>query len=230
MNTLKDRVRDLCPQPVWQTLSATKRLLMPRGVKGRSEGQDLDLYWDEDMAKLLDTWGEGNSWREVEFLMANCQGRALDIACGTGKVIEILGDNPKLEIHGCDISDLLIDKAIVRGIQSERLRVCDATQLPYADNEFDFSYSIGSLEHFTLDGIEKFVAEASRVTRVGSFHMMPVSRSGRDEGWLKTYQTFHNSSPAWWVAYFEKHFKRVKLLDSSWNDRISVGKWFLCYH
>ncbi len=62
--------------------------------------------------------------------------------------------------------------------------------------------------------------------------MMPVSRSGRDEGWLsRPIRTFHNSSPAWWVVLdFEKHFKRVKLLDSSWNDRISVGKWFLCYH
>lgn len=227
---VKDFLRDNVPPPLWRAMSGMKRLVMPRGTKGRSDGQDLGLYWDEDMAKLLDTWGEGNSWREIEFLMANCNGSALDIACGTGKVIEMLGDNPQLEVHGCDISDLLIGKAIARGIPEHRLRVCDATQLPYANGEFDYSYSIGSLEHFTLDGIEKFVAEAARVTRVGSFHMMPVSRSGRDEGWLKTYQTFHNSSPAWWVAYFEKHFKRVKLLDSHWNDRISVGKWFLCYH
>jgi nucleoside-diphosphate-sugar epimerase len=23
---------------------------------------------------------------------------------------------------------------------------------------------------------------------------------------------------------------RVRVLDSNWNDPISVGKWFLCYH
>jgi ubiquinone/menaquinone biosynthesis C-methylase UbiE len=230
MSKAKDIIRDKIPSGLWRAMSGMKRAIMPRGTKGRADGQDLGLYWDEDMAKLLDVWGEGSTWREIEFLMTNCRGRALDIACGTGKVIEMLGDNEQLEIHGCDISDVLISKAVARGIFQDRLRVCDATQLPYSNAEFDYSYSIGSLEHFTVEGIEKFVAEAARVTRVGSFHMMPVSRSGLDEGWLKTYQTFHNSSPAWWVSYFEKHFKRVKLLDSSWNDRISLGKWFLCYH
>ena len=102
--------------------------------------------------------------------------------------------------------------------------------MPYADGSFDYSYSIGSLEHFTEEGIGKFVAESARVTRVGSFHMMPTSRSGRDEGWMKTYQSFHNCSPAWWVSHFKKGFGRVRVLDSSWNDRISIGKWFICSH
>lgn len=221
--------RKYCPSSLWRALSLARRGLFPRGVKGRSEGQDLDLYWDEDMAQLLETWGEGNAWREIQFLMANCSGRVLDIACGTGKVMEIFRDDRRLEIHGCDISDMLIGKAIGRGIARERLRVCDATQLPYADGEFDFSYSIGSLEHFTEEGIALAISEAARVTRIASFHMMPVSRSGRDEGWLKTYQTFHNSSPGWWVAKFDKHFSRVKVLDSRWDDPISVGNWFICY-
>jgi len=224
---MKELARKVCPPPVWRALSRARTFLLPR--KGRDDGQDLGLYWDEHMAKLLDEWGEGNAWREIELLMACANGRALDIACGTGKVMEMLGDISALDIYGCDISDLLIEKAVARGIKKERLKICDATQLPYADNEFDFSYSIGSLEHFTVEGIEKAIAEAARVTRVASFHMMPVSRSGRDEGWLKTYQTFHNSSPGWWLAYFEKHFARVKVVDSSWNDPISVGKWFLCY-
>ena len=47
---------------------------------------------------------------------------------------------------------------------------------------------------------------------------------------MKTFQSFHNCSPAWWKERFEKHFIRVRVLDSNWNDRISVGKWFLCFH
>jgi ubiquinone/menaquinone biosynthesis C-methylase UbiE len=152
----------------------------------------------------------------------------LDIACGTGKVMTIL-DQSTLELHGCDISDMLIAKAIERGIAPDRLKICDATKMPYADGFFDYSYSIGSLEHFTDEGIEQFIAETARVTRVASFHMMPTSRSGRDEGWMKTLQSFHNSSVSWWVRRFERKFSRVRVLDSNWNDTLSVGRWFLCY-
>lgn len=226
---MKQLIRDMCPPLLWRALQDVRSKVAPHQVKGSGDTQDLDLYWTPEMAQVLETWADGNAWLEVQFLMANCRGRVLDIACGTGKTMTLL-DETALEIHGCDISDLLITKAVERGLSKERLKVCDATALPYASHEFDYSYSIGSLEHFTEDGIEKFISEAARVSRVGSFHMMPTSRSGLDEGWMKTYQSFHNSSPAWWVSRFEKNFKRVGVLDSNWNDRISVGKWFLCYH
>jgi ubiquinone/menaquinone biosynthesis C-methylase UbiE len=162
--------------------------------------------------------------------MSQTTGKALDLACGSGKVISLLADVPGLEVHGCDISDLLIGKAIARGISADCLKICDATELPYPDAAYDYSYSIGSLEHFTEEGIRKFVAEAARVTRIGSFHMVPVSRSGADEGWIKTYQSYYNCSVSWWQTRFETKFARVRALDSAWNDHISLGKWFLCGH
>lgn len=226
---MKQIIKDLCPPLVWRKLQDIRGRIVPHQIRTQGDTQDLDLYWTPEMAQVLETWADGNAWLEVQFLMANCKGKVLDIACGTGKTMTIL-DRETLDLHGCDISDLLIDKAIERGLPRENLRVCDATQMPYADAEFDYSYSIGSLEHFTDDGIDKFIAEAARVTRAGSFHMMPTSRSGKDEGWMKTYQSFHNCSPDWWVSRFDKHFKRVRVLDSNWNDRISVGKWFICYH
>ncbi|MCX7308786.1 MAG: class I SAM-dependent methyltransferase [Afipia sp.] len=226
---MKSVIKDLCPPFLWRTLQNVRRRVQPFQVRTNADNQDLDLYWTPEMAQVLETWADGNAWLEVQFLMANCEGKVLDIACGTGKTMTIL-NRERLDLYGCDISDLLIGKAIDRGLPRESLRVCDATQLPYADGEFDYSYSIGSLEHFTEDGIVKFIEEASRVTKAGSFHMMPTSRSGQDEGWMKTYQSFHNSSPQWWVARFEKKFSRVVVLDSNWNDHISIGKWFLCYH
>ena len=62
--------------------------------------------------------------------------------------------------------------------------------MPYKNNSFDYAYSIGSLEHFTEIGITEFVTECHRVTSKISYHMIPVSRSGNDEGWIKTYQVF----------------------------------------
>lgn len=227
---MKKLVRELCPPFLWQAMSRVRGNFLQARRAADASTQDLDLYWDEEMAQVLESWGNGNAWDEIQFLMTNCQGLVLDIACGTGKVMEVLKDFADLEVHGCDISDLLIAKALERGLAQSRLKVCDATQLPYADAQFDYSYSIGSLEHFTVEGIGKATAEMARVTRRGSFHMMPTSRSLKDEGWLKTYQSFHNCSPQWWVNHFRKSFSEVRVLSSRWEDNISVGTWFLCKH
>lgn len=199
-----------------------------RPASSSPDSQNLDIYWDSNMAELLDTWGEGNVWHEIQFLMANCRGRVLDIACGTGKTIELLSSFPLLDLYGCDISDMLIEKALKRGIDKSRLKVCDMTEPNYPENYFDYAYSIGSLEHFTEEGIEKFLAECQRIVKRSSFHMIPVSRSGEDGGWTKTLQSFHNNSESWWMDRYRAGYKEVYALDSLWNDKISVGKWFIC--
>lgn len=221
--------RSLCPPLLWNGLQRLRASVVARRAASDPSHQDLDLYWDPEFARVLDTWGEGNVWNEIQLLLADARGRVLDIACGTGRTMEILKDFVDLEIHGCDISDLLIKRAHERGIAPARLIVCDATAMPYAADAFDWSYSIGSLEHFTLDGIDRLIDEAHRVTRRATFHFMPTSRSDRDEGWMKTTQSFHNNSVAWWRARFERRFPEVRVVGSSWNDRISVGHWFLCW-
>jgi hypothetical protein len=58
--------------------------------------------------------------------------------------------------------------------------------------------------------------------------MVPVSRSGTDEGWMKTYQSFYNNSVEWWVAKYRASFPVVTVLDSAWSDGHSLGRWFVC--
>ena len=77
-------------------------------------------------------------------------------------------------------------------------------------------------------GSRHLVAEAHRITRKASFHMLPVSKSGKDEGWLKTYQSAFYNSVDWWLAKFHQSYQTVHVLDSLWNDPKSVGKWFVC--
>jgi len=228
---MKKLAHAICPPVVWNAL---RRLRPPLNKQaGSSHGisgteQDLEMYWTPEMAAMLETWGEGNVWSEIQLLMVDRRGTALDIACGTGKTMEILSKFGGLVLYGFDISDFLIKKAEERGLPSARLRVCDATSTDYADNEFDYSYSIGSLEHFTEQGIVDFLSEASRITRRASFHMIPVSRSAKNEGWLKTIQSFHNNSVDWWMERFGPAYDDVHVIDSKWNDEISIGKWFLC--
>ena len=183
------------------------------------------------MAQALETWGEGNTWDEIQYLLATARGRVLDIACGTGKTMQVLGNRfPGLELHGCDISDFLISKAVERGLAADRFKVCDATQTGYPDRLFDYSYSIGSLEHFTEQGISDCAAEAARLTRHFSAHMVPVARSGQNEGWIKTQQSYFNNSAEWWLEKFRAHFPVVSVLESRWSDQISTGRWFVCSH
>jgi len=229
---MKRLIKDLCPPIFWRTLQNIKQASYSRKMSSDGHAQDLDVYWDAEMAEVLETWGEDNAWLEIQFLMNGCRGSVLDIACGTGKVMALLQKNfsNEISISGCDISDMLIDKALERGLDLNVLTVCDATKLPYQNFQFDYSYSIGSLEHFTEGGIELAMAEMARVTKVASFHMMPTSRSELNEGWLKTYQSFHNCNSDWWVERFSKNFKSVIPIRSSWEDKISVGYWFLCSH
>jgi len=218
MNTLKKIVRRVFPGSVTGVRQVSK-----------SDAQSLDVYWTEEMAKSLEEWGADSTWNEIQMTMSVCNGKVLDIACGTGKTIEILSKFPLIEVHGCDISEFLIHKAVERGIPADRLKVCDATATGYTDEKFEYSYSIGSLEHFTEDGIHKFIAESHRITKKGSFHMVPVSRNGKDTGWITTIQSYFNNSEQWWLEKFKKHYDQVYAVPSKWEDDLSLGRWFLCF-
>jgi ubiquinone/menaquinone biosynthesis C-methylase UbiE len=215
---------------ILERITGKVKRLLRRGEAGPANGSDkqaLDIYWDPAMAEVLETWGEGNAWSEIQLLLATARGRVLDIACGTGKVMSILANFPQLELEGCDISDFLIEKAVARGIDRQALKVCDATHTGYEDKRFDYSYSIGSLEHFTEEGILAFLTEARRITKCASFHQIPVSRRA-DEGWISPYQSYFNNGVDWWLPKFRSVFPEVSVLPSNWYDDRSVGKWFLC--
>ncbi|MSP12848.1 MAG: class I SAM-dependent methyltransferase [Chloroflexi bacterium] len=228
-------LRQICPPVVWQSLKRIKNNVIVRQNRKRRlrlgespTQQDLEMYWDPAFAQVLETWGDGNTWNEIQFLLMNCRGKVLDIACGTGNTMEILSRLPGINLYGCDISDYLIRMAVTRGISKNRLEICDATRIAFGDNSFDYSYSIGSLEHFTGAGIVQFVSECHRITRFSSFHEVTVSRSGKDEGWYKTSQSFLNNSVDWWLKIFKSVYAEVYTIDSQWQDDISVGKWFIC--
>ncbi|KAA0253221.1 class I SAM-dependent methyltransferase [Acidobacteria bacterium ACD] len=235
---VKNVLREVCPPIAWRGLRAARKRLSWSKGETTEQGpdrnttqpgtQDLEVYWDPKMAEILETWGEKTVWREIQLLMSDRKGRILDIACGTGKTMSLLERFPEIEVHGCDISDLLIGKAKERGIAGDRLMVADAASLPYPDGSFDYAYTIGSLEHFTEEGIERVLCECQRVVKGTSFHMVPVSRSGRDEGWVKTLQSFYNNSPAWWERRCRASYPVVRVLESVWTGDASEGIWLIC--
>jgi ubiquinone/menaquinone biosynthesis C-methylase UbiE len=226
-------ISQLCPPIILQGFKALRSFAIKFQLKGKysdksAGGQDLNVYWDTEMAHGLETWGEGNAWNEIQFIMSSREGKVVDLACGTGKTMAILSRFPSIDVFGCDISDFLIGKALERGIKKDHLTICDATKTTYRDSHFEYAYSIGSLEHFTEDGITNFISECYRITCKSSFHMVPVSRTGRNEGWVRRNQSYYNNSVQWWLDKYKIIYANVYVLDSAWKDDISVGKWFIC--
>jgi ubiquinone/menaquinone biosynthesis C-methylase UbiE len=204
--------------------SATKQFRRNTGNR-----QDTDIYFNPAFAEILETWGTTNAWREIQFLLANRTGKVLDLACGTGRTHDFIKRFEGLEYYGCDISSMLIKKAAARGISNERLQVQDATKIDYVESEFDYVFSIGSLEHFTVDGLRSTLAECRRVCSGINFHQIPVSRSGLDEGWITPYQSYWNNSERWWSTLFKEAFGgNVWVMSSKWEDRDSRAVWFIC--
>ena len=234
---IRSITKQLCPPLFWEGLRSINKAMIrkepvkdpiTREVSFEPTSQDLAIYWDPEMAHILESWGIGTAWHEIQLLLANCTGKVLDIACGTGKTMEILSRFPTLDLYGCDISDFLISKAVERGIPRDHLVVADATKLTFNDNQFDYAYSIGSLEHFTVDGIGEFLKECRRVVSKTSFHQIPTSRSGKDEGWITQGQSYYNNTVEWWLEKYQSVYDTVCTLDSIWEGGPSIGKWFLC--
>src|ERR1017187_2987380 len=233
---MKEIIKSICPPFIWKRIShlkAKRKSYLYSNRTGEDKisspvKQDLEKYWDPEFANVLEDWGKDSVWNEIQLLLANCQGKVLDIACGTGMTMKILKIFPNLDVHGFDISDLFIESAISKGIDKEKLRISDAVSTNYNNNEFDYSYSIGSLEHFTEEGIEKFLHESSRYTKKSSFHMIPVSKIVKDLGWITYVQSYFNNSAGWWYDKFIKYYSVVYIIPSKWDDDISFGRWFIC--
>jgi ubiquinone/menaquinone biosynthesis C-methylase UbiE len=104
----------------------------------------------------------------------------------------------------------------------------DATKLGYRSSSFDYVFSIGSLEHFTVEGIKATLRSCKRVSRLLNLHMVPVSASGKDEGWVTPCQSYWNNSEEWWLETFKAVFPEVWVMSSKWRDEVSRGIWLIC--
>ena len=151
---------------------AAYRFLTRNSRKLDGSKQELDLYSDPAFAEALEIWANDTAWPEIELLLRGRRGKVLDLACGTCRASIFLRGNTQLEYYGCDISQMLIERAITRGLPRERLRVGNAASLHCADGEFDYLFSIGSLEHFSSDVLTDTIFECRRVCKGICFHQI----------------------------------------------------------
>ena len=112
------------------------------------------------------------------FVSDSARPRVLEIGCGTGKWLTLLG-SAGCDVAGLDPSDEML--AIARGRVDGDLRRGTAEALPWGDASFDRVIYVNALHHFVDP--PRALREASRVLRPGgkllSIGLDPHERAGR---------------------------------------------------
>ena len=99
--------------------------------------------------------------------------KVLDVACGTGRMLpEIFSVKKNIKYTCLDSSEemvkCLIEKAKKLGIEkSIKIKIGDATKIPFKDNKFDIVFSYHLLWHLPLENQKKIVKEMVRVCKNG---------------------------------------------------------------
>lgn len=130
---------------------------------------------------------QGATWFPEEILNQYAKGRILDIGCGIGKHLGSIKNFE--EKYGIDPSELAIKEA-KKEFPECKFIVGSAYNLPFADNFFDFVYSIDVIEH--LKEPEKMLKEAKRVLKKGGIFILqtpnyPIKRIYDFINWINPY-------------------------------------------
>ena len=167
-------------------------------------------YWDGDRKYGFGGYRYDGRWRPVAEAMAKHYGltpasRILDVGCGKGFLLyEFTQILPGIEIAGIDISGYAIVNA--KDEVRQCLAVGDASRLPWADDSFDFVYSINTLHNLRNFDLHAALSEIQRVGRGPKHVTIESYRNEREKAnllyWQLTCRAF--LMPAEWEFAFDQ--------------------------
>jgi SAM-dependent methyltransferase len=125
------------------------------------------LHWTRDVPINQIQLAFRMHWNTFNDILRKKKGKCLEVGCGRGSLSAYFSD------HGwdctlLDLSETVIKKAKQAFIENSldaKFDVGDCNYLPYKDNTFDLTFSIGLLEHF--DNYDNVIAEQVRVLAPG---------------------------------------------------------------
>ena len=180
-----------------------------------------DTGWDSSADAWIASVGEEGDWGRravLDPVMLDLAGRysgaALDIGCGEGRFVRMLGTTG-LGSSGIDPTERLIAAAQAKDPDGD-YHVCGAEALPFADASFDLCVSYLSLIDIEL--IDQAIAEAARVIKPGG-------------GFLIANLSSINSAGVWDYGVMGKarhyaidDYMKVRTVRQQWNG-IDIVNW-----
>ena len=166
-------------------------------------------YWDGDRKFGFGGYKYDGRWRPVADALAeyyNLQrgDRILDVGCGKGFLLyELTQSVPGIEVEGADISEYAIEnsKEEIR----PRLRIADASALPYDDESFDLVISLNTLHNLYCRDLERALKEIERVGKNDKYIVVESYRNEQEKVnmmcWVLTGECFF--TPDEWQWWFE---------------------------
>lgn len=124
-------------------------------------------------------------WSEVvkdfsNYYNLNDGSRILDVGCAKGFMLyDFYKLNSNLDLHGIDISKYAIDNSVPE--IKHKLKVANATNLPYEDNYFDLVISINTVHNLDKTECTTALREISRVTKKNAFITVDAFNNEEEE-------------------------------------------------
>ncbi len=148
------------------------------GGRGKVGGYAREGYWDYPV-----------HWNTFGHVMLRNPESVLEIGCARGYVLKRIED-AGVRCAGIEVSEHCYQTRV-----TEAVRVFDVTQTPwpFADKEFDLSFSMAVLEHIPEKHIYAIASEIKRVSKRG---LHGVDFGDHDDGFDKTHCLFRDSE--WW--------------------------------
>ena len=192
-------------------LSRVNDQVYPKAKAAKLAKQWSHDYWDGD--RRINYGGykyiEGR-WEKVALAMSKYYDlprapKILDIGCGKGFLLfDFLKIIPNAKVFGIDISEYAIEtgKEEIR----DRLKVGNASQLPWPDNTFDLVISINTFHNLYNFELSAALSEMERVGKNNKYICVESYRTEEEKAnllyWQVTCETF--CTPDEWKWWFNK--------------------------
>ena len=167
-------------------------------------------YWDGSRDTGYGGYGYDGRWRKVADQMVAHYGleagmKVLDVGCGKGFLLYDLTEAvPGLEVTGIDISEYAIEHA--KPEVKDRLQIAHAKELPFADDSFDFVFSINTLHNLYNYELDPALREMERVSKQHKYLCVESYRNEEEKVnllyWQLTCEQF--CTPEEWAWWFER--------------------------